>query len=231
MLSHETVWSAIDLLARRNGLTPSGLARRAGLDPTTFNPSKRTAADGRPRWPSMESIAKILGATRSDLADFVALVNGPDPDAVSADLADSDRLPLPQLSSATGAHAAAGGFFHDGDLPAVLARSGQAGGEQADGGQAGLAEIPCEDCAIRVTGGDMLPFYREGDIIVISPKRPIQRGDRVALRLASGELRARIFARRLRGRIELSPLDAQDSPERLAAAEVAWMARIIWASQ
>ena len=63
MLSHETVWSAIDLLARRNGLTPSGLARQAGLDPTTFNPSKRTAADGRPRWPSMESIAKIIGAT------------------------------------------------------------------------------------------------------------------------------------------------------------------------
>lgn len=221
MLSHETVWSAIDLLARRNGLTPSGLARRAGLDPTTFNPSKRTAADGRPRWPSMESIAKILGATRSDLADFVALVNDPDPDAASAGMADSDRLPLPQISSATGAHAAVGGFFHDGDLPAVLTGSGQAG----------LAEIPCEDCAIRVTGGDMLPFYREGDIIVISPKRPIQRGDRVALRLASGELRARIFARRLRGRIELSPLDAQDSPERLAAAEVAWMARIIWASQ
>lgn len=221
MLSHETVWSAIDLLARRNGLTPSGLARRAGLDPTTFNPSKRTAADGRPRWPSMESIAKILGATRSDLADFVALVNGPEQDAASADMADSDRLPLPQLSSATGAHAAAGGFFHDGDLPAVL----------EGGGPAALAEIPCEDCAIRVTGGDMLPFYREGDIIVISPKRPIQRGDRVALRLASGELRARIFTRRLRGRIELSALDAEAAPERLAMAEIAWMARITWASQ
>lgn len=224
MLSHETVWSAIDLLARRNGLTPSGLARRAGLDPTTFNPSKRTAADGRPRWPSMESIAKILGATRSDLADFVALLDGPDSASVSLD--DADRLPLPQLSSANGAHAPGGGFFHDGDLPAVLAGSRETGGAQAS-----LSEIPCEDCAIRVTGGDMLPFYREGDIIVISPKRAIQRGDRVALRLASGELRARIFARRLRGRIELSPLDAQAVPERLAAADIAWMARIIWASQ
>ncbi|WP_186398412.1 helix-turn-helix transcriptional regulator [Stappia sp. P2PMeth1] len=221
MLSHETLWSAIDLLARRNGLTPSGLARRAGLDPTTFNPSKRTAADGRPRWPSMESIAKILGATRSDLADFVALVNGPDPEHTPVGMADDDRLPLPRGTAQAGGLPAVNGFFHDGDLPAMLE------GER----QSSPSEIPCEDCAIRVTGDGMLPFYREGDVIVISPKRAIQRGDRVALRLASGELRARIFDRRLRGRIELSPLDAESAPERLVADEVVWMARIIWASQ
>ena len=53
MLTHAQIWSGIDRLAHRAGLTPSGLARRAGLDPTTFNPSKRTSADGaKPRWPS-----------------------------------------------------------------------------------------------------------------------------------------------------------------------------------
>ena len=53
MLTHAQIWSGIDRLAHRAGLTPSGLARRAGLDPTTFNPSKRFSRDGeKPRWPS-----------------------------------------------------------------------------------------------------------------------------------------------------------------------------------
>ena len=60
MLTHAQIWSAIDRLAARAGLTASGLARRAGLDPTTFNKSKRMTAAGRARWPSTESIAKAL---------------------------------------------------------------------------------------------------------------------------------------------------------------------------
>src|SRR5688500_1947890 len=73
MWSHETVWAAIDQLAARHGLSPSGLAKKAGLDPTAFNPSKRHGADGRPRWPSTESIAKILAATGEPLEGFVGL--------------------------------------------------------------------------------------------------------------------------------------------------------------
>ncbi|ODN69108.1 hypothetical protein A6302_03579 [Methylobrevis pamukkalensis] len=63
MLSHDQIWSAVDALAARFGLSPSALARKAGLDPTTFNKSKRFAGDGRPRWPSTESLAKVLEAT------------------------------------------------------------------------------------------------------------------------------------------------------------------------
>src|SRR4029434_9445047 len=63
MLTHNQIWTAIDRLAARAKLTPSGLARKAGLDPTTFNKSKRVTPEGRPRWPSTESIAKSLQAT------------------------------------------------------------------------------------------------------------------------------------------------------------------------
>ena len=63
MLSHDSIWAAIDRLAEQHSLTPSGLARRAGLDPTSFNKFKRVGADGRMRWPSTESIAKVLEAT------------------------------------------------------------------------------------------------------------------------------------------------------------------------
>jgi 2-hydroxychromene-2-carboxylate isomerase len=76
MLSHERIWSALDALAERHGLTASGLARRAGLDPTAFNKSKRRGADGRDRWPSTESLAKVLDATGSSLDDFMSLVGG-----------------------------------------------------------------------------------------------------------------------------------------------------------
>ena len=60
MLSHSAIWDAIDSAARRHGLTPSGLAKVAGLDPTALNPSKRVSKDGRGRWPSTESLAKIV---------------------------------------------------------------------------------------------------------------------------------------------------------------------------
>nr|WP_272213171.1 hypothetical protein [Marinicella sp. W31]MDC2879117.1 hypothetical protein [Marinicella sp. W31] len=70
-LRHSAIWSALDELAAGHKLTPSGLARKAGLDPTAFNKSKRIGKDGRERWPSMESIAKVLDATGSDLSAFL----------------------------------------------------------------------------------------------------------------------------------------------------------------
>ncbi len=73
-LTHTRVWTAIDALARRYSLSASGLAKRAGLDPTSFNKSKRVTGEGRPRWPTTESIAKVLEATGASFEDFTALV-------------------------------------------------------------------------------------------------------------------------------------------------------------
>src|SRR5713226_7087795 len=75
MLTHAQIWMAIDRLAARAKLSASGLAKRAGLDPTTFNKSKRITPDGRARWPSTESIAKSLAATGATLEQFVALIS------------------------------------------------------------------------------------------------------------------------------------------------------------
>ena len=76
MFSHDSVWAAIDALAERNSLSASGLARRAGLDPTTFNKSKRYASDGRARWPSTESLAKVMEATGATFDEFTRLIRG-----------------------------------------------------------------------------------------------------------------------------------------------------------
>jgi len=74
ILTHEQIWGALDRLADRAGLSASGLARKSGLDPTTFNKSKRITADGRERWPSTESVAKALAATGNSIDSFVQLI-------------------------------------------------------------------------------------------------------------------------------------------------------------
>src|SRR5215475_14442062 len=82
LLTHEQIWAALDRLAARAGLSASGLARSSGLDPTTFNKSKRITTDGRERWPSTESLAKALAATNSSIETFVQLISdGPLPTA------------------------------------------------------------------------------------------------------------------------------------------------------
>lgn len=73
MLTHDQIWQSIDRLAQGHGYSPSGLAKKAGLDPTTFNKSKRVSADGKPRWPSTESIAKILSVTGATMSEFLSL--------------------------------------------------------------------------------------------------------------------------------------------------------------
>ncbi|GGE93107.1 helix-turn-helix transcriptional regulator [Stappia taiwanensis] len=233
MLSHESVWCAIDLLARKNGLTPSGLARRAGLDPTTFNPSKRTAGDGRPRWPSMESIAKILSATQADLSEFVALTgSGAEAgDEVAADDLTADGvedlpLPLPQtVPLLASAEAGAGGFFDDGGYPLG----------------SGWNEVPLPslrgtgDYALKVTGDGMLPLYRDGDIVVVSPRTKVRRGDRIIIKPHSGELTVRIFQRKTTTLLETRSLDGgakgDAAKTTIRLSEIDWIARIIWASQ
>lgn len=75
MYTHSDIWRAIDRLAAETGYSPSGLAKKAGLDPTTFNKSKRVSADGKPRWPSTESIAKILAVTGVTMGAFFAMID------------------------------------------------------------------------------------------------------------------------------------------------------------
>src|SRR3954471_9299697 len=86
ILTHVQIWVALDRLAARAGLSPSGLAKRAGLDPTTFNRSKRVTSDGRERWPSTESIAKALAAAGSSIESFARLMD--------EDGGDSRSVPL-----------------------------------------------------------------------------------------------------------------------------------------
>src|SRR3990172_6785731 len=101
MLTHNQIWTAMDRLAERAGLTASGLAKKAGLDPTTFNKSKRITPEGRPRWPSTESVAKALAATNTKVETFMTL------------LSESGKAAITNVPLIGFAEAGAGGYFDD----------------------------------------------------------------------------------------------------------------------
>jgi phage repressor protein C with HTH and peptisase S24 domain len=77
----------------------------------------------------------------------------------------------------------------------------------------------------------MLPLYRDGDIIIVSPASQVRPGDRVVVKTNAGEVMAKTLKRRRTDRLELSSLNP-DHPERVVPiADIAWVARILWASQ
>jgi phage repressor protein C with HTH and peptisase S24 domain len=209
-LTHGQVWGALDRLAERAGMSASGLARRAGLDPTTFNKSKRITADGRERWPSTESVAKALAAANASVDNFVQLLG----DAAAARPAQS--VPLLGL-----AQAGSSGHFDENGFP-----TGKGWDEMA------LPSPPeAHAYALEISGDSMRPVYRDGDIVVVSPGTAIRRGDRVVVKTTSGEVTVKELKRRTAKTLELQSLNASHPDRVLAAEDVAWIARIVWASQ
>jgi len=220
MLTHAKIWSAIDRLAENNRLSTSGLARNAGLDPTSFNPSKRFTTSGRERWPSTESIAKILRATHTGVNEFFELM-GSDIEQVSETLRYRQTASRPGVPVIGFAQAGGGGFFDDGGFPV--------------GG--GWEEVPLpmgasENCyALKVSGNSMEPLYREGDVVIVDPHANVRRGDRVIAKTREGEVLAKTLERRTSREIELKSLNPEHEDRVISMGELEWMARIIWASQ
>lgn len=211
MLTHEDIWRALDRFAQANGMSPSGLARRSGLDPTTFNKSKRITREGKPRWPSTESLSKVLGATGSTLSQFVTFLS-----AEREGKRDERVIPLIGL-----AQAAEPGAFDERGRPA-----GSAWDETPFPGVDDGAAY-----ALEILGDALSPVYRDGDVVVVVPESSLRRGDRVVVRTEAGEIVIMRLARRSANRVELQSFNGDGSDRSLGVGEIVWMARIVWASQ
>lgn len=213
MFTHPQVWDGIDKLAKEKGWSPSKLAREAGLDPTTFNKSKRHTNQEKPRWPSTESLAKILDATNTPLEHFVGLMSD---HALNPKIDLSTRMRCLSLEDAAdGAHFDEAGFPVDSqwdeiDFP-------------------GLADQHA--FAIEVRGHDLLPVYRDGDLLVISPSSNVRRQDRVVLKTVAGLLEIGTLSRRTAQRLELERFNETQDRVSLNVRDVVWLSRIVWASQ
>ena len=207
-LTHQQIWFALDRLAERAGLSASGLAKKSGLDPTTFNKSKRLSADGHERWPSTESIAKALDAANSSIESFVRLIS---------DTMTTVRS-VPMLGFA---QASNGSHFDASGLP-----TGK--------GWVAIALPSVDDehaYALEISGDQLRPIYRDGDVIVVSPATAIRRGDRVIVKTVGGEVMVKEMMRRTAKTFELQSLGSGQADRTLGADEVAWIARIVWTKQ
>jgi phage repressor protein C with HTH and peptisase S24 domain len=205
-MQHTDIWKGIDSLADRHGLSASGLARRAGLDPTAFNKSKRVTPDGSPRWLSTESLSKALRAVGASLEDFAALAEG----------RQGHTAPLLGF-----AKAGSDGHFDDAGFPI---------GDTWE--EVRFPGLETENVyALEISSHAMEPVYRRGDRIVVAPGVQVRRGDRVVVRTKGGEVLAKVLGRQTERFIELISLNPAADPRELARDDLAWMARILWASQ
>lgn len=220
ILTHEQIWFAIDRLALQTGNSVSGLAKRAGLDPTTFNKSKRFTSGGRERWPSTESIAKILRCTNTNVQDFMGSLGQIDEPAANDNLnyRDVTQRSVPLIGFA---QAGAGGYFDDGGFPV-----GQGWEEIAPPGN-----VTENSYALKVSGDSMMPLYREGDIIVVDPSASVRRGDRVVVKTTEGEVLAKTLEKKTSKQLELKSLNPEHADLKYSLDEIDWIARIVWASQ
>jgi phage repressor protein C with HTH and peptisase S24 domain len=215
-VTHDDIWRALDALAAEHGLSASGLARKAGLDATAFNPSKRIGADGRSRWPSTESLAKVLSATGTGMAEFAGLVTGMPVLSRSGRQPAARRIPLIGLAQAGGE-----GYFDDGGYPV-------GGGWD----EISIPEVGDPNAyALEISGESMEPVFRDGDLVIVSPAAPIRRGDRVVVRTQQGEVMAKELKRQSARRIDLRSLNPAHPDYAFDLSEITWMHRIVWATQ
>ena len=208
-LKHSDIWRALDRLADRHGLSPSGLAIKAGLSPTAFNPSKRVTRN-RKRWPSTESIAQVLQAMDTSLEEFVLLASS-EPSTVS-------MRTLPLLGYA---QAGRKGYFDEAGYPA--------GNGWEEINFPGLSDQHA--FVLEVSGKSMEPVYREGDRIVAAPSEKPRKGDRIVVRTKKGEVMVKELGRENAKGVELISLNSSFEPLTLPMPEIEWMYRIVWASQ
>lgn len=205
-MKHSDIWRGLDRLAAHHGLSISGLAKLAGLDATAFNPSKRMGKDGRPRWPSTESVARALSSVGAGFDDLAALIEGK----------RGSTAPLIGF-----AQAGNDGYFNDAGFPEG------SGWDEVRFPGLGTEQV----YALEISGDSMEPAYRAGDRIIVSPEASVRRGDRVVAKTRSGEVMAKILGQRTENRIELVSLNPAYAPREFAPSDLLWLARILWVSQ
>ena len=211
MLTHRLIWDAIDKLAERNGLSASGLARKAGLDPTTFNRSKRIGKNGKQRWPTTESLSKVLHATGMTLTDLLGEIEALSP------AQPSFRVPiLPRSSTA-------------------LHRAFDGGGKPAGTDWMVGDALPVSDPAafgVEVPDGRFQPYFRPGNLFVVSPEAAVREGDLILIHIRGphGALNVReVVDEDVRG-LTVKPIEESNGVDVISRHDIGWYSRIVFSS-
>jgi len=208
MLTHRQIWSAIDRLAELNNMSTSRLAVKGGLDPTSFNKSKRITKEGRKRWPSTESVAKVLKVAKMSFEDFGAFA--------AKKNAHGPSVPVVGL-----AQAGSDGFFTDAGYPV---------GEGWD--EVRVPGIKDGNIyALEISGDSMSPALRHGDRVLVAPSEEVRKGDRVVLKTVEGEVMAKELTKYTKTLVEVASVNPDYENHSFKRKDIQWIARIVWASQ
>jgi len=210
-LSYFEIWTGIDRLAESLGLSPSGLAVRAGLDPTAFNKSKRAGPDGRKRWLSMESLNKVLEATHTSFVDFLALAG--------EELPSENAPTIPLLEEKNLAKTE----FIGNDGEPINAHRWDTLLFPAD-------RLDEEIYALEISSHAAEPVYRKGDRLIVSTTAEIRAGDRVVVKTTDEEIVIGELARCTHKSVDIEPF-GKAKKRRILASDILWVVRILWASQ
>ena len=211
MFTNEQLWRAIDLLAEQKGLSLAALARAGGLDVTLFNFSKRVGPDGRPRWPSTESLSKVLNGTGTPIEVFMSLLT-------KAGGYGSTGPTIPLIGMA---QAGTGGFFDDAGFPS-------GGGWE----EISMPSVDDENAyALEINGDSMEPVYRQGDILIVSPSSNCRRNDRIVVKTLGGQVMFKVLKRQTAKTIELESFNPAHDDIVFDLDEIDWVARVLWVSQ
>ncbi len=215
MLTHEQIWHAIDRLATSFGYSPSGLAKQSGLDATSFNKSKRHGPDGKPRWPSTESISRILAATGATMSDFVSLVDDLN------EPVQSNELTIPLINFT---QAGENGYFDKEGCPQGHHWNETPYPELNKKNDNGIY-------ALEINDNSMKPIYRKGDILIISPKSKRRAGDRIIVKTKNSDIMIKELIKQTATQIEICTFKSDHENTKIQTQDIAWMGRIIWVSQ
>jgi phage repressor protein C with HTH and peptisase S24 domain len=206
MFTHDQIWAAIDRLAESRGFSASGLARQAGLDPTAFNRSKRISPNGKPRWPSTESLAKILAVTDCTMRDLLSLIEGDAPESVSIPILSYDDAKAGRNTP----RAKAEHFTLSIDIANTE---------------------PDMMFALRVADNRFSPIFREGAILIAARGMKCRADDRVLFHHGTLGLRAGIIdSATKKGTAILLPDDNVFKKIDITEDQLNWTARILWSS-
>lgn len=206
-MKYENVWNAVDNLAKKHGLSPSGLAKLAGLDATTFNKSKRIRPDGKKRWPSLDSINKLLEIFNLSFEQFYAL---------STDLEENEigSIPFIKLSQCK---------------PSLTEDKAQI--NTSHWHKISFPDFKESLFAIEIDSDNFAPIYKNSTLLIAAHNSEIRQGDRAIIFFNDENITLKEFVRRTPSKLIVTNINPPFQEEQIAIADITLINRIVWASQ
>ena len=203
MFTHEEIWVALDRLAEAHNYSTSGLAKKAGLDPTTFNKSKRITPDGKPRWPSTESIAKSLAATEATLLDLIGFIENTALTPTSAGFSTFEHYDLSQNELKR---------LNQKNLPTII-------------------DAPENSFAITITTPQWTPTYKKGTTLIAYPTDNFEPDNIIFIETHDSQFFIMTVDSIEEEVIALRAIVINEPDRRIERADILKSAKVLWASQ